>query len=358
MGVKVYGQSDAEQELIQYLEGNFQEIHISSLDEFAEFSKYPERFRKKKIDDCDVKIQNCIKKGEELKKDQYEIENEIKSVNYGISRKIKTLKMVYGKLKDEIKDEISDLKIRKNQLEEDLRVTNNRIFNTEEDLKTLIQRKEEISQSLDCDIKRLSELQEDIQLKNILKGAWGEIEVIELIKESFNREKEYYLINALNISLLGKAITFNNKILTENKIDHILLCPKGLYIIETKAWNVVTEEAKHDVINQLNKSRNVFEAIFDSKINENTTYVIVTTKKPIEVNGSSCMSLSLQNFTDFVKSRDKSLFTDDIYLILEKLLPYLGEGHIGKFDKTGIIINAKIVKGKNFIKGLFKSPKG
>jgi hypothetical protein len=357
MGVKVYGRSDAENELIQFLEGNFQEIKISSLDEYQEFSRYPEQFRKKMIDDCDAKIQKSNKKLKELKLYNNKIENEIEDKKSSIYRKIKTRKMVYGQLKYKIQEEIKDLKEKKDELEEKLKVTNNRIFNTEEDLKTLITRKKELAKNLDFDIKKLLELQEDFHFKNILKGAWGEKEVIELIKESFDGEKNYHLINAFNIDLLGKAINFNDKILTENKIDHVLLCPKGLYILETKAWNVVTEEAKKEVENQLNKSRKVFETLFDSKINENTNYVVVTTKKPIEVNGSSCRSVSLQEFTSFIKSSNHSLPKDDINLILEKLLPYLKENHVRKFDKGEIIIKANIAKGKKFVKGWFKSPK-
>ena len=357
MGVKVYGQSDAEHELIQFLEGNFQEIKISSLDEYQEFSRYHERFKKKIIDDCDVKIQNFYEEVNQLKKDKNKIENEIQSINSSISHKIKTSKKVYGKLKYEIQKEINDLKGKKDAVEEKLKVKNNRIFNTNEDFKTLIRRKKELSKNLDCDIEKLLELQEDIHFKNILKGAWGEKEVIESIKESFDGEKDYHLINAFNIDLLGKAINFNDKILTENKIDHVLLCPKGLYILETKAWNVVTEEAKKKVINQLNKSRKVFETLFDSKINEYTNYVVVTTKKPIEVNGSSCRSISLQKFTSFIKSSNHSLPKDDINLILENLLPYLTENHVRKFDKREIIIKANIAKGKKFVKGWFKSPK-
>lgn len=72
------------------------------------------------------------------------------------------------------------VKEEKAELEEELIETKNKIFDLNEERETLIRRKKELSQNLDCDIKKLSELQDDIRLKSILKGAWGEKEVIEL----------------------------------------------------------------------------------------------------------------------------------------------------------------------------------
>jgi hypothetical protein len=75
-------------------------------------------------------------------------------------------------------------------------------------------------------------------LKSILQsqelaGSKAEIEVIQSLK---NLPKEYIIINDVNLRA-RRYIHFNGKPLQSAQIDHLILCPFGVFVIETKRWS-------------------------------------------------------------------------------------------------------------------------
>ena len=187
-------------------------------------------------------------------------------------------------------------------------------------------------------------------------GAWGEKKVIKTIENFYKKESSYYLINAFDIDVVSKALEFDEKILVENKIDHLLLCPKGIFVLETKSWKNFTEKGIEKCINQLRKSQTVIEKIFDEDFFTKVKYAIVTTKSPMEIpEPTEYYSVHLKDLQRFIDGLDEVLSKDDIQLHLDRLLPHLNKEHITGSTKAVIKMKTNVVKGKRFIKRIFKS---
>ncbi len=72
-----------------------------------------------------------------------------------------------------------------------------------------------------------------IMTSNDYWGAEGELHVIEKLR---TLPDEYYLFNDLKLEL-EEYITFEGKKLKSAQVDHLLVGPSGVYVIETKNWS-------------------------------------------------------------------------------------------------------------------------
>jgi hypothetical protein len=73
------------------------------------------------------------------------------------------------------------------------------------------------------------------QLNSFIYGALGEQKVVKTLE---NLSDEYFLINDFSVSF-SKAIYYGqeNDYIKSTQIDHILVAPSGIFLIETKNWS-------------------------------------------------------------------------------------------------------------------------
>jgi len=107
-------------------------------------------------------------------------------------------------------------------------------------LKNYIDKKQYLKNNFDIECKhRLSNLlnQVDkigfIKKSKIYKGAKGEILVIEKLR---NLTDDYCIFNDLFFKL-DHGVNFNGTFLKSAQIDHLVIGPSGIYVIETKNWS-------------------------------------------------------------------------------------------------------------------------
>jgi cell division septum initiation protein DivIVA len=356
--VKIYGKSDAETEFLNSVNGCFKQIQIENVQHFNDFKDHPDKYKKQIIDDFDKKINDLEHEISEIKAEIKKASNDEKEINSQISRKIKTLhKLSYpGPLKYKIEDEIEELKSEKEHALKFIDESESQIIDLQRKMDEEKTGKQKAVENIDKDIIKVRELIEEFEIRNMLNGAWGVIKVINAIKNSYTKESGYYLINAFDIDVVSKALDFEEKILVENKIDHLLLSPKGIFVLETKSWKNFTENGIYKCTNQLRKTQMVIEKIFDEEFFTNTKYVIVTTKSSMQLpENTGFYSVHLKDLQRFIDGFDEVLSKDDIQLQLDRLLPHLNKDHIKGSTKAVIKMKTNVVKGKRFIKRIFKS---
>ena len=320
--VKVYGKCDSEKELLEVLKGKFKRIEIDSLENFNEFSNYPDKWKREIIEKDQEEINNVEDKIRKKESEKYSAKQEIPYLNNQISKKVNTIKKLRykGKLKDKIQNEIDSLKNEKRWFEDKLLDLNHEIESLKENKKTLHKRKSENYMNIENDIKRLYELKKDVSFLKKLKGAWGEKEVVAVIERSFKNESKYHLINAFDIDVMDRAISFKDKIQTKNKIDHILICPKGFFILETKAWKNYYDRGIQEINDQLEKSKQILYKVFDDEIKKVLKFVAVSTTRQIELNSEyDFYSVKLENLKSFIDKQDDIIEGGDINIILDKI---------------------------------------
>ncbi|MCK5040605.1 MAG: NERD domain-containing protein [Candidatus Aenigmarchaeota archaeon] len=353
--VRVYGESDAEKEFLEYLNGNMLESKLTSLDDYQNFQRYPQKRKTGiiKTFDCMVETSKaeqtrCYNRNKSILKD-------LKIINSRIFYKEKGVNKYYGKLREKIEGELSLLIERKRGLESDFESNNIKITSLKSDIQTLYSTKKSTLYNIDQDIRKLSYLNNDNRFKKIRQGAFGERNVIFHILNVYEKDKRYHLINGFDINLLGKAINFHDHTLVENKIDHILLCPYGLYILETKAWKNYSNAGVEKIIKQLEKIRKVFQETFSEKINQKfvNIFLICTEKHILIDDNKHFKSIKLEDLQKEIENNKEVFSKDEITLILNTFLPYLTSNHITKVGKANIKIKALFVKTKKFIKSKF-----
>jgi len=350
--VKVLGMSDAEKDFIGYMEGQFKEVAIDSFMDFQEFSRYPLKIKKLKIDEIENKIKTTLEDIKETRAKITSTYDKIRLTNYRIGKKVNTLKKVYGQLKTQIRTELNYLQNQKRTLEINLIQYKEDVCSYEISFNQLKDRKREVIHNLDCDIEHLKELKKDYEVKNRLKGTWGEKEVIEHIKESFKDKKNWFLINSFNLDTLGKAIHFGEKTITENKIDHVFLGPKGLFILETKSWSTVTDEGVDKVENQLKKSKITFDKFFGDYIEINAVEpLLVCTEKHISLpENSEYVSIPLRKLSSYIDGKNDVFTNDEVFLIMNLLYPHLDNDHLGGISIKNIKFRGLLAKTKKYLK--------
>jgi hypothetical protein len=350
--VQLYGVSDAEKEFLRYLNAHMTEIKSDTLSKYQDFSNYPNE-KKTNIS----KLLNLeIDELKAIKRSYYNenglILNKLKRINGQISYKYRAVQKYYGHIRQNIKNEIYQLKNEKSELEHKFEKTKNKGYLLKTKIQDMKSFMNSTLKSIDTDINELNKLNKDKKFITLRKGAFGERNVISHIKLVYDNDNEFHLINGFDIKLLGKAINIDNHTLCENKIDHILICPHGLFILETKAWKNYTEEGKNQIIKQLKKIKKVFEKTFSKKIDLNFVNIfLICTEKfiPLEEN-NSFKSIHLKDLKNKINQKEIILSKDEITLILNTFLPHLNSNHVSNRDKFNIKLKTAFVKVKRYIK--------
>ena len=352
--VKNYGESDAEKEFLKYLNGNMLEIESDSLEDYQNFQRYPQ---KRKIDITKTFDYEIKKSKEEQTRDYHKNESilkDLKRINNQIFYKAKAVNnyKYNGELREKIRRELFSLRGSKRDLELDFESNKRKIISLKSEIQTSYSTKRSTLYNIDKDIRKLNDLNNDNRFKRYRQGAFGERKVISHILNIYEKDKRYHLINGFNLDLQGKAINIHDHTLEKNQIDHILVCPYGLFILETKAWKNYSDNMIEETIKQIERIEKVFQKIFSKKINQKFVNIfLVCTEKYIPIKEHKHFkSIKLENLQKEIENNKEIISKDEITLILNEFLPHLNSNHITKAGKTNIKIKALFSKTKKFIK--------
>jgi len=262
--------------------------------------------------ECEIEIKSC-----KIKNDIYsEIENlekdikELEKLQFNLEKLFIFIKSKFEKYKKKRRYKY----LVNNPRDEVQKVLKNEYFQ----LKNYIDKKQYLSNNFDLECKhRSSNLLNKLDKINFIKqsneykGAKGEILVIEKLR---NLAEDYFVFNDLSFEL-DNGINFNGEFLKSAQIDHLVIGPSGIYVIETKNWSEAfvkevfdngtytpydqIKRSSYTVYRHLNSSKygNIFQKAYYSfakkeiKVKSN-----VAPAHPIaaELRGMTCRRLTIQ----------------------------------------------------------------
>lgn len=343
--MKEYGESDAVKTFLDYLHGHFSEIQLENFNTFKTFSQNPNNYLRDIEDEFEqqrIEIQSDI---DELTSQIQSYKYDLKKVKSELYRKYKTVKKVYGQLKEQIQAEIDDLQADESILTKGIEKREKEVKDATLDLQNLEDEKGHVLPAIESDLVTYEKIKGEFEFKTQLKGAYGERNVIDHLTQHYQKDSTKYLINGFDINLMGQAISHNNHTLLENKIDHLLFTTKGIFVLETKAWQTVTEEGTSRVHNQMTKIQQVFSEIFRKELAQYPfQFVVLTTESPMSIPDFN--SYSLRDFTTYLDQCPEVISKNDLNILLNQILPYLNEGHIGSLDKVSIKVKGLFSRAK------------
>lgn len=350
---RVYGVSDSECSFVSLVNSQLQQIQIDSLDEYNDYRKHYKDKKKDIIQNFDERIKEVNENIEfcynQIRQDEYDL----RKVERDLSSNRSFLIGKWGKLRKEIENKISNLINKRNSLISDISYLKNSSVKKQTEGNMLKKEKTEILYKFDADINKLYNLENNKQFRNKKQGAIGENQLIDYITLNFKNNNNFNLINGLNFDIIGGAININNSTKPETQIDHVLVCPKGVFFIETKSWNIYcTNDFKKNLFEQLNKIKRTFSYIFDGKIEDNITkFLLVGTEKKITLeNKHEFVSLRLDELKDYLLSQKDILRKSDIILVLNKFSKYLPKERFSTFPRYKISLSSWFIDLKRKIK--------
>ncbi|MBP1908447.1 NERD domain-containing protein [Methanolobus bombayensis] len=247
-----YGKSGAEKDLINLVQK--EGFSIESLTEIDFILKnIKEQYEEKKpiiydqikleIDGLKINIETA-ENTLELQKSQVRKDIEIETEN--LKKEIEELQSISFEIKHLLNYFSSKLRLRSsikklNHLETDVEIEiNKRLEGSQSSLESLKRQLNYLENNTDNEVKsRLSDLVsqlsklKEIKKSNEYKGALGELAVIKNLCELSDN---YYLFNDLYLEL-SDYIRFKGSSLKSAQIDHLVVGPTGVYVIETKNWS-------------------------------------------------------------------------------------------------------------------------
>jgi len=348
---KVYGVSDSEISFITFLNSHLKVIKIDS---FEDYQNYHDNYREeKKIKEEDY--DNQFRKNQEtlsrcnnqIKQDEYDL----RGVEWDIKKKKSIIGKYWGKIKEDIQSEINQLENKSRKLRNNISDSKNTIVETKTENDSLIIERKNYLLNFDKDVHKLFELERNEEFKKKRQGAVGENKLIGFISNGFEKDNNSYLINGINFDIRGGAININDSTKLETQIDHIFVCSKGIFFIETKHWKVeCTNDFKHKLIEQLEKIKRTISFIFKDKIDlEVIKVLLVGTEKKINLDGSDFISLRIDEIREFLLNQKDVLSNDEIKLTMNELSKYLPKEKFGDFPKFTLMMNSWFIKVKNKI---------
>lgn len=351
--VRVYGISDSELSFISLLNSNFKEIHIYSFEEYQNYKDNHKEERKKIEEDYDERIKVNFEMITRCYNEIKQCEYDLRKVEWDLRKKEAIVNKYWGKVQENIRSQIIGLKNKKHDLNSDISLLKKKVVNIQTDKDLLINEKKETLSKFDKDIKELYHLESNDQFRNKRQGAVGENKLISYISSNFQKDNTFNLLNGLNFDIIGGAININNSTKLETQIDHVLICPKGVFFIETKFWKIdSTKDFQKKLFEQLEKIKRTVSFIFSGKIDEKVIKILLigTEKKINFSNRSDFVSLRLDELKDYLSTQKDILTKSEIILILDEFSKYLPKEKFNNFPRYKVGINSWFIKLRNKLK--------
>ena len=175
-----------------------------------------------------------------------------------------------------------------------------------------------------------------IKKTNEYKGAIGELEVIKNLE---NLPEDYFLLNDLFLEL-DEYITFQGSKLRSAQIDHLVVGPTGIYVIEAKNWSYqyvqkVFNENSYTPYDQIQRSSyltyrylnnlkygNILQKIYFrlAKGEIKVKSIIAVTGADIPaIKGQHARVIRSKELSNYIKGGSQILFPEEAREIAEKL---------------------------------------
>lgn len=353
---KVYGRSDSEISFLHLLNSNMKQNDFNSLEDYQDFKRNPRESKKQLEESYDEKIKEAYDKISYLTNEQKQLVYDLNGVRMSLQRKQVSLKKLYGPLKEKVWEEVEALRRKERRLNSELENSKEERVKKSTEKDDLIMDKKKAIYNFDLDVKKLDELDYNIEFINKRQGAFGENNLINYIKGHFEKHNDFCLLNGVTFDISGSAININHSNKSSNQIDHILICPKGVFFIETKFWKKdCTEDFYKKLLEQLEKIKMTIQYKFENKINKEFIHILlVGTEKKIKLNESKdYTSLKLEELGPFIEKESDIITKDEMILILNEFPKHLSSEEFKSFPKGMIKIKSLFIKTKRYIKGKF-----
>jgi len=276
-----------------------------------------------------------------------EYENKKNDQVLKINNEIEELKTLYNnldiKLFNKIKKYFVNKKIKKYELKYD--------FYVELPLKKYFQEKINIENKIfylknnqECEVnKRASNLINNIEYtisvlnnnSSLIYGSIGEIKAIELLKQL---PEQYYIINDFRESFSPPIYNKNeNDRIYSIQIDHIVIGPTGVFIIETKYWSQKSIDSNFlfSPVKQLKRSSYALFILLNGTVRDRTPSVFS--------NNWGQFKISISNILLMMNSSTDQQFQYIKILTEKNLINYITKGRI-IFNDEQIKYLVKILK--------------
>lgn len=287
--------------------------------------------------DCEIEIKSSkieIDINSEIEKIENEIK-EIEKIKFNLEKLFIFIKSKFEKYKKKRRYKY----LVNNPKDEVQKLLKNEYFQ----LKNYIDKKQYLKNNFDLECKhRLSNLlnQVDkigfIKKSKLYKGAKGEILVIEKLR---NLTDDYCIFNDLFFEL-DHGVNFNGAFLKSAQIDHLVIGPSGIYVIETKNWSEAyvkkvfengsytpydqIKRSSYAVYRHLNSSKygNVFQKAYYSlakkEIKVKSIIAITGSKIPLQDKGFVKVLFPNQ-LSGYISERENILSNEMIENLVENL---------------------------------------
>jgi len=167
-------------------------------------------------------------------------------------------------------------------------------------------------------------------LLSYYKGALGEDTVVSIIDKNF--DEWYVLINDLEFSL-SEPVRYGDGWIRNGQLDHVLICPKGVFAIETKSWsnkyiNEKFSNGKFTPIQQIKRNGYaLYKLLNDHTISYSEIKVkelLISADKKIPIpQGSYVTSITASYLKTYLERCSTKLDHKQINKIVKRLKPFI-----------------------------------
>lgn len=159
------------------------------------------------------------------------------------------------------------------------------------------------------------------------RGVTGELKVLDMLSRL---NDDYHVFCGVNIGL-PYYVTYNGrKNLRSAQMDFVVVCPKGVFMIEVKNWSKGYAK-RHDALNpyeQTDRADRVLWIFLQSwRHKPRVTNVLLSTQGTFEYNKNyrAVFVSSLDRINNFIENREDSLYEKHARHVIKKL-----EGRVTK----------------------------
>lgn len=351
--VVVYGVADSELRLFKKLAGKFKVFEFNTISDFEDFRQNPDPFTNSIIGKSNDKLANYNQK-------IVRCELKINELNDGIREADKEIEFRSNGLKKwpnskNIREQYYSAINRKQRYKSERTQEENKLIELKTNLKQVWEDNKTLSYDIKRDKEKADELANDFELRKLFKGYHGEVEVIEYIKKQFDEWPDVYLINSIDVNAMGKGFSSEKGFIQGISIDHLLVCRKGVFILETKNWKSYDETNFLKIIQQLQKLELVFRSEFNESIGKDKIKAVLLRCSDVDlVEKCPFDTVKLNEFKEYLTNESDKLSHDETIYVLNTILPFLNEQHINQSTKIKLKAHKTYIDTKNTVKSLFK----